>query len=148
MILWNVKIPLRAKISIGGALCLSCGMILIAIFRIALGTLAPQVSDTVWTYFTFSIEASTAVFMVSATAFRSTFGHHRGTRAVKTDKDTPLSNISAREGATEKSVTRSNIKPLIGHPKPKNWYDKDDITTQTIYQDEIDDRTELTREVV
>ena len=76
MLIWNVKIPLRAKLGLGLALCLSTFMVCAAIIRISLGFLPSGTTDTPWIYFCFLIEDATAVFMVSTTAFRSTFGHH------------------------------------------------------------------------
>ena len=49
-------------------------MVCVAVVRVSLGFLAPNVADTVWVYFCFLLEDSVAVFMVSTTAFRSTFG--------------------------------------------------------------------------
>ena len=76
MLIWDVKVPPRAKLGLGLALCLSAFMVCIAIIRISLGFFPNGTSDTVWIYFCFLIEDATAVFMVSTTAFRSTFGQH------------------------------------------------------------------------
>ena len=109
MILWNVKIPLRAKLGIGAALGLSVFMMIIATIRISLGEVAPKTSDTIWIYFCWYLESSIAVFMVSATAFRSTFGHHQVAKAKRSQNSStkPLVLLSSRPG--EKSFVNAGI---------------------------------------
>lgn len=136
MILWKVKIPLHAKFSIGAALSLSLFMMIIAIMRVSLGNLAPGVSDIVWIYFCWNLESSTAVFMVSATAFRSTFGHHQSAKAKRTQAscektvDT-LSGKSGKEpfGGIEIPSTSTGISRSEG----------EEAYSKTGYQLEVDE---------
>lgn len=144
MILWNVQIPIRAKLGIGSALCLSLFMIIVAIIRVALGKIGTGVTDTVWTYFTFILEACTAVFMVSLTAFRSTLGQHK--------KDSKEYKANSGSYTAPSRGNNTPLRSLNGTPKPqaREWFEKNADTypfhsgVHTVAeQHEIDDlRTE------
>lgn len=70
-LLWKVRMNLRQKFGIGLILCLSSVMIIIAIVRIGGMKGAHGEVDTVWLSFWQQQECSTALTMVSASAFRS-----------------------------------------------------------------------------
>jgi hypothetical protein len=77
ILMWNIKIDLRRKISIFILLSLSLFMILVAIIRLAYGNITlngRSTTDPTWLFFWQGIEASTAITMVSLTAFRSMLG--------------------------------------------------------------------------
>lgn len=133
MILWNVQIPWKAKFEIGIALCLSLFMTVIAIIRITLGMIAPGIPDTIWTYFTFSLGSSTAVFMVSATAFRSIYGHQK---ASKVEKSQPSNDSLLETGSRRRDGHK--VKSYFSSPQPVEWHDKDLVHTKRIYHDDID----------
>jgi len=77
-LLYPVRLPLDRKLALGSMLCLSFFMMIIAIIRTALAPLPDnQVIDTSWLIFWEGIEATTAIIMVSLTAFRSLFGQER-----------------------------------------------------------------------
>ena len=83
-LLWKVKIDLRRKLATGAVLCLSFFMIIIAIIRVTTATLTEEVTDTTWLYMWQSIEASTAVLMVSVTAVRAAFGQEKSSSSKNT----------------------------------------------------------------
>ena len=145
MILWNVKIPLRAKCGIAIALCLSVFMMIMAIMRMAFGEFIPGLSDTVWIYFWWGLESSTAVFMVSATAFRSTFGHHKTAKVSKGSRSNskPVDTSSSRNG--EKAA---HVRPYISAPRPVDWHDRDDLSGKTAYQAHVESKLTSEREMV
>ena len=76
-LLWNVQIDLRRKLAVGAVLCLSFFMIIIAIIRVTEASTAGGVTDTSWLFVWQSVEASTAVLMVSVTAVRAAFGQEK-----------------------------------------------------------------------
>ena len=73
LLLWKVQISLRRKLALGGILCLSIFMIVIAIIRISLGNLAGGQVDAAWVIFWLHMEASVAVLVNSVSAFRALF---------------------------------------------------------------------------
>ena len=150
MILWNVKIPIRAKLGIGSALSLSLFMMIIAIIRVSLGIIGTGVTDTVWTYFCFNLEACTAVFMVSTTAFRSTYGQQH-------KKDTKGYKGSSGSHTAPSRGNQTPLRSLNGTPKAggREWFEKNgDLYTshsgvQTVVeQHEIDDLRALESSIV
>lgn len=145
MILWNVRIPLRAKCGIAVALCLSIFMMIMAVVRMAFGELMPGLSDTVWIYFWWDLESSTAVFMVSATAFRSTFGHHKTAKSSKGNRSNsiPLDSSSSRNG--EKAA---HGRPYISAPRPADWHDRDDSSGKIAYEAHVESKLTREREMV
>ncbi|MCJ1245486.1 hypothetical protein MMC30_002690 [Trapelia coarctata] len=77
-LLYPMQLPLAQKLALGIMLCLSFFMMIIAIIRTALAPLPDnKVIDTSWLIFWEGIEATTAIIMVSLTAFRSLFGQER-----------------------------------------------------------------------
>ena len=108
-IIWNVKVPMKAKLGLALALCLSAFMIVVASIRISLGYLSNGGADTVWTYFCFLIEDAIAVFMVSTTAFRSTFGYYakHNTRGSVSSRNRKNISIRMVEMSPEQSPERS-----------------------------------------
>ena len=77
-LLWQAQMARNQKLALGGSLCLSICMILIAIIRIS-GLRAGNSIDVAWEIFWQFMEACIAVLMVSLTAFRSLFVlHDRG----------------------------------------------------------------------
>ena len=76
-LLWKIQIDLRRKLATGAVLCLSFFMIMIAIVRVTFASLTKDVTDTTWLYMWQSVEASTAVLMVSVTAVRAAFGQEK-----------------------------------------------------------------------
>lgn len=77
--LWRIQISLRQKFILGTSLSLSLFMIIIAIIRISKLHLGVYSVDFMWMTFWHQVEASTAVIMVSFSAFR-TFFVARGSR--------------------------------------------------------------------
>lgn len=106
-LLWKVQIDLRRKLATGAVLCLSFFMIIIAIVRVTSANLTEDVTDTTWLYMWQSIEASTAVLMVSVTAVRAAFGQERLNSSKK---------AAIQYGKTTSSVDGSgdlNSRPLV-----------------------------------
>lgn len=83
-LLWNVQIDLRRKLAIGAVLCLSFFMIIIAIIRVTEAPISEGVTDSIWLFIWQSVEASTAVLMVSVTAVRAAFGQEKSGSAKRT----------------------------------------------------------------
>ncbi|MCJ1245147.1 hypothetical protein MMC30_002348 [Trapelia coarctata] len=104
-LLWNVQIDLRRKLAVGAVLCLSFFMIIIAIIRVTEAPITEGVTDSIWLFIWQSVEASTAVLMVSVTAVRAAFGHEKSGSA----KRTPV-----HSGKTTSSVNGYNDTPT--HP--------------------------------
>jgi hypothetical protein len=73
-LLWNVNITFKRKVALGGFLCLSCFMIVIACVRVGLCMLPSGIVDSVWLSVWQGTESTTAILMVSLTAFRGLFG--------------------------------------------------------------------------
>ena len=71
-LLWRVRIKPSQKIGLGAFLCLSIGMILMAITRAAGFRFHGKFDDT-WVSIWQHLEACVAVMMLSLTAFRSIF---------------------------------------------------------------------------
>lgn len=71
--LWRIQISLRKKFILGATLCLSIFMIIVAILRISILFIGTHGSNLIWMVFWQLVEASTAVIMVSFSAFRSLF---------------------------------------------------------------------------
>ncbi|MCJ1269362.1 hypothetical protein MMC22_009254 [Lobaria immixta] len=74
LLLWKAKIKRSQKIFVGIFLCLSIGMIVIAIVRLSGLRVLDRYVDVQWEVFWLEIEANVAVIMVSITAFRSLLG--------------------------------------------------------------------------
>ena len=71
-LLWRVRIKPSQKLGLGAFLCLSIGMILMAITRLC-GLHYRGSFDNIWNFLWQQIEACIAVTMLSLTAFRSIF---------------------------------------------------------------------------
>ena len=80
LLLWNVQISLRRKMILGGILCLSVLMIIIAIVRVATGKNAKGQVDTAWVIFWLQAEACVALMVVSVSAFRALFVAQRASK--------------------------------------------------------------------
>lgn len=74
LLLWKPKIKRSQKIFVGIFLCLSIGMIVIAIMRLSGHRFLDRYVDVQWEVIWIEIEANIAVIMVSITAFRSLLG--------------------------------------------------------------------------
>lgn len=72
-ILWQIQINLRRKLILGATLSLSIFMIIIAIIRISKIQAYQDHTDLIWIIFWQQIQASTAVIVISLSAFRSFF---------------------------------------------------------------------------
>lgn len=72
-ILWRIQINLRQKLILGATLSLSIFMIILAIIRISKIRADKETADIIWVIFWQQIEASTAVIMISLSAFRTFF---------------------------------------------------------------------------
>lgn len=57
VLLWNVQIPLKRKLALAGILCLSIFMIIIAIIRIAAGSISNGQVDAAWAVYWLQVEA-------------------------------------------------------------------------------------------
>ncbi len=80
LLLWNVQISIRRKLILGGILCLSVFMIIIAIVRISTGRNAKGQVDTAWVIFWLQAEACVALMVVSVSAFRALFMAQKASR--------------------------------------------------------------------
>jgi hypothetical protein len=151
-LLRTIQIPLRAKLSIGAALSLSLFMMVIAIVRVSFASLGPEMPDTAWIYFCFSLEASTAVFMVSATAFRSAFGSRdRNRNKTRTRTRTRTGEVkikasySSMDTAQTTNTTKEAKKALLGTSIALSTrYGIEGITTGSSTSD-ISNTTTITR---
>lgn len=74
LLLWKAKIKRSQKTFVGIFLCLSIGMIVIAIVRLSGLRVLDRYVDVQWEVFWLELEANVAVIMVSITAFRSLLG--------------------------------------------------------------------------
>ena len=72
-LLWRIRITVQQKIGLGLSFCLSLVMIIIAIIRMSGMKFSDGADDFIWLFFWSQQEASIAVTMVSASAFRSLF---------------------------------------------------------------------------
>ena len=73
LLLWDVKVSLRRKLALGGILCLSVFMVIIAVIRISAGKLPNGQVDICWIFMWHQIECCVAVIVVSVSAFRALF---------------------------------------------------------------------------
>lgn len=80
ILLWNVKIALRRKLTLWGILCLSIFTAITAIIKIAGGNINHGQVDSAWAIFWFQAEAAIAVLVVSISAYRALFVAHRASK--------------------------------------------------------------------
>ena len=71
-LLWKVNLQLRQKLFLGAFFCLNILMVITALIR-ATGLKAKISFDEPWVFLWMQLEASTAVLLISVTAFRSVF---------------------------------------------------------------------------
>ena len=73
LLLWNVQINIRRKLILGGILCLSIFMIILAIVRVSTGKSNNGQVDSAWVIFWLQAEACVALIVVSVSAFRALY---------------------------------------------------------------------------
>lgn len=77
ILLWNVNMTLRLKLTLWGILCLSIFTAVTAIIKIAGGNINHGQVDSAWAIFWFQAEAAIAVVVVSVSAYRVLFVAHQ-----------------------------------------------------------------------
>lgn len=80
-LLYKVRITPQRKITYASILCLSIFMVIICVIRMAAGVLPGGTGDQVWIIFWTAIESTTAVVMVSLTAYPRLLKRARANRA-------------------------------------------------------------------
>ena len=118
-----VKLDFRRKMALASVLCLSVFMMIIAIVRVAAGTLPGGVTDTAWLFFWQTMEAAVAVIIVSLTAMKSLIGVNAATSSKKGLIYKPNSADSNSQNRTREqynqthstsSGTSAVAKPVVG----------------------------------
>ena len=143
-LLWKVKLKPCQKLGLGGFLCLSTSMIVIAVVRIS-GLRIDENIDLVWEIFWQQAESCIAISMVSFTAFRSLFVNdssrndshkvrqwYSSQKRVWNQKNNHIREHDMRELSVIPSTTLTGIRTIIhGSATRGSWgYERNDETSE------------------
>ncbi|KAF2197974.1 hypothetical protein GQ43DRAFT_494580 [Delitschia confertaspora ATCC 74209] len=118
LILRRTRLKLRQRVAVGAFLCLSICMVIISIIRSSKIYGPPGVPiDTTWVIFWVHIEASSAVVMVSLTAFRTIFNQKKEERDRRERLKRPSNSwrklASFRRKKPETTQATDNVLPSV-----------------------------------